>query len=552
MKKTSARTAEKPGPAALTWLSRILLAGVFLDLLFILYLILTGFPPEFLGWKIGLKNIRKPFHLGLALFLVSLLVHPDRKEKIRNAMKGLEQWTAKPSAIWILVGVYSALFLWQQIAEYLAVDVNFIPFGFYDYILYYVFQGKINYTGWLHGFYHVNNILILLAPLWFFFQSSLFLTVIYGPLAALAALPLYGIAKHKFSESFVPFFVAFVYLNYRYLQNALQMNFCVELFYPLFVFSAVFFALKSRWALYYLMVFLGLLVKEDSFIYFAPVGALVFFLPRGRIHGALTVAGSIFYFLFAVKVFIPATGSTILRGDVQNFRHYGGSSESLLHQFAAKPGTVLEVLFGKPEKIRTLFKLVSRLAFLPLFSPAGLLILAGVFPLFMHGDVNFVDLRFQYAAAVLPFVFIAFVFGFANLSGKIRGEGRKTFLWVACVVLTFANGGHYATAKITRQTLESIRWAKQIPAGANVVTHGHLLPYVGYRPYNYYFAVPFESRKNPAHEAFANADYYLIDFHVNPYPMDREYLEKKVQRLSRDRNYTLAAEEGGRYLFKRK
>ena len=473
----------------------------------------------------------------------------------------MEHFAAKPRALWILFGLGAVLFTWQQITEYLALEINFLPFSFYDYMLYYYFHGKIHYTGLLHTYYHVNNILFLLAPLWKIFQSPLLLILIYGPLAALAVFPLYAIAKERFKEALPALFTAFLYLNYRYLQNVLQMNFSVEIFYPLFIFWALAAALKSQWGFYYLALILGLSVKEDSFLYFSAIGLLVMLLPKketggaARIHGAVTLLLSGLYYLFITRLFMPWTGNTLLSQDFNNFQGHGVSEGEIIKNLMKEPGRILFIFFGAREKLRTYLNLFSRLLFLPFFSPSAVLILAPIFPLFMHQtgrDTDFIDLRFHYAAAVIPFVFIAFTFGFSNLLSKLKGKKREGLLWGLMILLLLLNGGNYRTEKVTAQTLKSIHWARNIPQGKNLVTHGHLLPYVGYRDYNYYFATPFELSYHPAHQAYTNADYYLIDKVVNPYPMDKNFVETKIQSLKENPRYELVLEDSVRFLFRRK
>lgn len=562
-------------------LSRFTLLLMVLDFLFMGYLTVTGFPPQFAGETLHLKNMRKPFLTFILLGILFLVLHPRRKEKIALLKERLTAFASKPYAIWLLTGFYAIMFLWQQMSEYYAVQINFIPFEFFDYILYFLFKGKVNFTGWLHRYYHLNNIMILLAPFWYFIKSPLFLEVIYGPLAAAAALPLYGIAKQRFQDPLPALLTAFIYLNYRYLQNVLLMNFCVEIFYPLFLFSALYFALKNRWKSYFACVLLGLLVKEDSFLYFGALGLIVAFLPHRKavVHhetgmtrfvplteepklvpmrwvvAFFTAVLSVGYFIFLTKVFIPLTGNDIWADNLNNFEGYGESTAQILGNLLTAPRLFLEVLFGSPEKLRTWFNLVSRLAFLPLLSPASMFIAIPVFPLFFHHtgrDTDFIDLRFHYAAAVLPFLFITFVFGFSNLYHRVSAKRKSWLVWTLGLVLVLINGGNYVTRPVTAETLNSIEWARRVPPGANLVTHGHLLPYVGYREYNYYFAAPFDLREHLAHEAYSKADYYLIDFNVDPYPMDRAYLTDKVKKLGQDPAYVLIGEEGERYLFKRK
>ncbi|MBI4550077.1 MAG: DUF2079 domain-containing protein [Candidatus Omnitrophica bacterium] len=562
-------------------MSMLLGAGALGVALVVVYLIITGFPPEFAGYTFRLKNIRKPFLLLLTLLLASWAMHPDRKEKFRAAAGKIQGFVSRPYAIWALFGLYGLLFLWQQLTEFFALEINFIPFEFYDYMLYYFFQGKINFTGLLHDYYHVNNLLYLLAPAWALLKSPMLLVAVYGFLAAAAAVPLFGIARERFHEPLAPFTIAFVYLNYRYLQNVMLVNFSIEIFYPLLIFTAVYCALRGRWKGYYLAVLAGLLVKEDSFLYFSAVGLLVFFvpvkhavrlpekgktlpepvgypnprIPSRRLHGAATVLLSLLYFAFLVKIFIPWTGNTILEGDIQNFDKYGTTMTEVVTHLARDPAQFGEIFFGSEEKLRSLRKLVDRLLFLPLFSPAAALIAVPVLPLYLHQtgrDADFVEFRFHYAAAVIPFVFLALTFGFSNLYRRVPEKAKQLFLWVCCAALVFANGGHLTTRRINPSHLESIQWARRVPETANLVTHGHLLPYVGYRRYNYYFAVPFGRHEHPARPAYERADYYLIDLNVNPYPMERSWLVGKVKELEKNPDYALLGWQGDRYLFKRK
>ncbi len=545
--------------------NRIVVLAALLDLLFMFYCVMTGFPPSLAGHSIRLKNLNVPFIFFMAMTGAAIALYPGEghtRERFSAFRRKAVEAASNPASLWIVFGLACLLLTWQQITEYLAVDINFLPFSFYDYMLYYYFHGKIHYTGLLHTYYHANNILFLLAPLWRIFQSPWVLILSYGPIAALAALPLYAFARERFRDPLPALFTAVLYFNYRYLQNVMRMNFSVEIFYPLFIFSAVAAAHKSKWTLYYPAVFLGLCVKEDSFLYFMAIGLLTAFLkPKAgtRVpnwaHGIMTIVLSISYYLALTHLFIPWTGNDILHRDFNNFKGFGNSQQAVILNLLTHPHLLFDIFFGDPEKIKTYWNLLFRLGFMPLLTPAGFLIFAPLFPLFLHltgDDVNFFNLRFHYAAAVLPFVFIAFVFGFSNLLSRLSGKAREFTLWGIMIALLAINGGHFRTEKITKDSLKSIHWAQNIPAGKNLVTHGHLLPYVGYRKYNYYFAVPFELETHPYHKPFMEADYYLLDTTVNPYPMDPSYVETKIQTLRQDSRYELVLEDSKRFLFRRK
>lgn len=516
--------------------------------------IVMGFPPHLGAYGLHLKNLRTPFVLFLVLALAAAVLPPGRKERILRWKKKIDSFSSRPAAVWILFGVYAVLFTWQQVSEYLAVEINFIPFSFYDYMLYYLFEGRLNFTGLLHGFYHMNNIMVLFAPLWWLVKSPLILVALYGVLAALPVFPLCGIARRRFVEPVAPLVIAFTYLNCRYLQNVLLMNFSVEIFYPFLILAALYSAMKKSWLTYYVWVILGLLVKEDSFIYFSALGLLLACMKGKRAHGIITVAAAFGYFFLLIKYIMPMSGSMILTYDLKNFQGRGGSLGGIGTLLIRNPAALADILFGTKDKINTCFNLLYPLLFLPCLTPALLLVLAPLFPLFLHStgqSADFVKLHYHYAAPVLPFVYIALIFGFSNAARVIGKRWREAFVWAACVVLLFLNGGNYRTRPVTSEDLTSIAWAKKLPPGLNVVTHGHLLPYIGYRQYNYYLAAVWESPDHPEHGAYANADFYLIDLTVNPYPMDEKFLRDKIAALSQRPDYTLVESDGKRYLFKR-
>ncbi len=531
-------------------------SAAFAALAFMVYCIWAGFPVAVGPMTLKIKNLKPIFTIFLSSALLSAWFSANSgREGMASLKNKVEAWTSRPEALWVLFGLSAIFLTWQQVTEYLSLNVNFLPFSFFDYMIYYYFHGKIHYTGLLHTFYHINNIMFVFAPVWALFKSPLVLTLAYGPLAALAVFPLASIVRKRFGgNTSVAWFISFIYLNYRYLQNVLQMNFCVEIFYPLFIFAAVSMALSRRWGFYFLFVLLGLSVKEDSFLYFGAVGMLVFFMGN-RAQGIATGVLAVSYYIFITKFFIPWTGNTVLKENFHNFGSHISSGGELIREYLTQPDRVLKIFVGEPAKIRTYFNLLSRVAFLPLFTPASLLILVPIFPVFAHStgsDVDFYDLHFHYAAAVVPFVFVAMVFGFSGLYRRLPAHFREKFVWLALLTMLFINGGHFRTESFNSEDLKSIRWAKELPAGAIVLTHGHLLPYIGYREYNFYLAEPFELTYHAAHKQYVNADYVLIDRHVNSYPWDKGKIEQKLADYKNNAEYELVVTDGTRTLFKRK
>jgi len=527
----------------------LLISLLFLGLLF--YLVIHGFPaPDWMTEVISLKNTRKPFQLFLAFFLLSIVIHPYRETKVKR----LSSFLSRPLAIGLLLGFYFLLFLWHEIAEYLAIQINFIPFGFYDYMLYYFFQGKINYTGFLHGFYHINNALYLLAPIWSLFKSPLVLLVAHPFLLVLAGAPLYGLGRHYFKQSAAPLLIVFVYLNFRYLQNILHMNFGVEDFYPLFFFSLICFAVKQRWFWYFLFLILSLSIKEDSFFYLSAFGFLLLWMKGKRLSGFVTIVASLFYFYWIQNYFVVWTGSDIFQAVSKNFSQYGSTPVEIIGYGLSHVTEIIKEFLGSKEALRTCVKSFGRLLFIPLFSPWLFGCLATLFPLFVRGGENFVDLRFQYSAPFIGILFPALIDGLRRLMNRVQSWGfsREHILSVILIVLLFINGGKFSLPSWNQEHLKTIRLAQSIPQGEVVVTHGHLLPYIGYREPNIYFQQALERPENPMHPTYETADYYFIATNVNPYPMNKDFVEEKLAELKQRPDLKLIHEDGVRWLFERR
>lgn len=547
----------------------ILSALIALTAAFLVYAVASGFPPEILGHTFRMKNAKGPVSLLVLLSLLRAAFTPEGfLPGLQKWQEGVNRWAKKPSSLWLLALTFGVIFTWQQITEYLSIKINFLPFSFYDYMLLNFFKGKIYFTDLLHGYYHANTALFLFAPLWKIFPDALLLILIYGPLAALAAFPLYDLTNNLLKENRpAALLTVLVYLNYRYLQNVLQMNFSIEILYPLFFFFAFAAALRKRWVLYYTAVLLGLCVKEDSFIYYLGFAGLVFFLPdpdagrrlRYKYHGIATAILAAGYYFVLSRFILPMVGSPILTDVMKNFSGVKEIPSDNVMNIALgllkNPLRIIQIYTDSSEKWATYGELLSRLCFIPLFSPAALIILAPLFPLFLHAtgrDTDFVRLHYHYAAPVLPFVFIAFAFGLSNFLKRIPQAWRGKLIPAVFLALFLLNAGYFRTEKVTEENLKSILWAKSLPRSSNPVTHGHLLPYIGYQSRNYYLADPFELTDHPAHEAYMNAEYYLFDKNVNLYPWGEGEIDRKIEALKQDSRYEIMRSDDKRILFRLK
>lgn len=534
-------------------LARLAWGACLIVALLIPVCLVYGFPVTFLAWTpIHAKSLRKLFEISFVLFSAGVALHPRRREILTSLRTKGERIAGAPQAIWVLTGVYFLLFLWVQVTKYFALEINFIPFLFYDYMLWFFEKGKFCYTGFLHGYYHLNLGMLLLLPIWKMVRSSWVLHVAHPLFASAAAAPLFYWAKDRMENSLAAFVVSFAYLNFRYVQNLVDVGFVVEIFYPFFIFSAVCFASRGKRALYYMAVVLGLLVKEDSAIYFGALGAFFLFGRSTRLLGFWTILLSAAYLLLALKVFLPWSGSNILGGDIGNYRDLGSQPMQVVSNVLRSPWGFIKELFVPLEKVRTFVKLTSKLLFLPLCSPWFILVIAAIYPVFFR-SVNgnlFLQLSLFYSAAVLPFLFMAFVDGWRRI-GRIGFVQKKPLVqWVIMILVIFLNGFNLRPLHFTRDDMETIRLAKGIPQGSVVIAQGHLLPYLGYRQWNFYLSPHYETNKLTK-DAYLNPDYYLFDFGANSYPLTPEQLRDKADLLRNTSGFKVLFEDHRRLLLQR-
>ncbi len=520
-------------------------------------MIIAGYPaPEWLPKVFGSKSIRKIYQFFLILVTAGVLIHPNRKIWVNTIFTNLTKWSRGYKGIAVLISVYSILFLWNQITSYLTANINFLPFSFYDYMLHYFWQGKINFTGMLHWFYHANNVLYIFAPFWLLFKNSLFLIVVYGPLLALGALPLFLLARRIFPNTWLPLAIAFLYLNFRYLLNLLEMNFLVEAFYPLLIFTALYFFVCNKFKSYIFSIILILLVKEDAALYVLALGLFFLFFKGKRRFGLVSIALSTLYALFLTQIFLPFTGSNILAGSTNNFQDVGSNSKEVLIYYLTHPWVLIENLFWPYAKIKTQLKLLQLTLFLPLLSPWYLMVLAALIPPFCmwndeHG--HFSDLRFHYSAVVIPFLFFAFVSGLRNLSNWLnKFSWQEYFLRGFFLILLLLSGGNFLSHSINAFQIKTISEISKLPPQAIVATQGHLLPYIGYKKFNMYFSGPYEKKGHPYNPIYNNADCYFFARSVNAYPYDKNWINDKINKLKKDSDLELIYDDGERVLLKRK
>ena len=160
--------------------------------------------------------------------------------------------------------------------------------------------------------HHLNLVFFLFAPAYWLGAGPEFLYVVQNFVIALAALPIYLIAKQRFGRPSVGLLFAVAYLMYAPIQWISWINFHPEALCIAPFMFAWWFALNRRWRWFFVSVFCVVMMREDAALAVIMLGVVLAVtnwrsVTRQRdlqIAGA-TVAFGIGWYLMATQVVIP-------------------------------------------------------------------------------------------------------------------------------------------------------------------------------------------------------------------------------------------------------
>ena len=324
--------------------------------------------------------------------------------------------------LWIMVFtfflVYAALG-WYKLE---AMQMGNWDFGIYDSLMRNAATGRALMWDFRGPFDHFTPIMLLFVPLYWIHDTQMWLVLIQASALAFAAPLLYATVKVRFPQGPFPLLLTAMYLFNPYYSRLVLFDFHAECLFPLFFFGAFYFLERKRMALFFLLLVLTPLVKEDFVI---PVGAtgLWLLMQRGRRRwGIGAIAAALFWTLFVLKIYYPY----ILQ---YNYAHYGRYelfaptiAETLRNAYAmiervfsiSMPGVVLSLLVPF-----ALLPLGNWKAFILLWLPVlGIQLVSD----FVHQQL----MMSHYCSALLAVTPIAALYGMRTL--RVMFRKRKQLL----------------------------------------------------------------------------------------------------------------------------
>jgi uncharacterized membrane protein len=390
--------------------------------------------------------------------------------------------------------------------------------------------------------HHATIGYLFFVPAYWLGAGPDFLNVTQVVVAALGAVPVFLLARHRSGSGWlgVAFGAAFL------LHPALQL-FMQELFHPEVLaitplLCAYYCSVRRRWGWFALWCAVAVCWKEDIALAVMLLGILVALRGDRRV-GLVTAAAAAAWFAAWTLVLFPVLDHGAIQS-VELYRDVGGS-----------PGGMVRTMFTHPSRLTSrlvsddsgdyLFRLASPFGLLAVLAPVVALIGAPQTFLNLVTNVPWTKtIDFHYAAMPLAAITIASVEGGCWLvrmlgsraSGPSNPTGRRItrrqlvltavgLVVLACAFSSTVSSGASPLADDYRMGMwpleASPRTAAQqaavdrIPAGAAVSASYNLVPHLTHRPEIYTFPNPWESRNfgigGSPRRSGARVDWIVVD-----------------------------------------
>lgn len=169
-----------------------------------------------------------------------------------------------------------------------------------------------------HFAVHFSPVYYLFLPGYFIFRTPLYLYAIQAAAVGAGVFAVWMIARKLGFSPKLSLICAAIYAFYPTMSYGCFYDFHENKFLTVFILWTLYFILSKKYVPAYIFAFLTLSVKEDAVLYVAVIGLWLIISSRERIHGAIIVAVSVLYFIFATKM-ISVFGGEAMFGRFANY-----------------------------------------------------------------------------------------------------------------------------------------------------------------------------------------------------------------------------------------
>jgi uncharacterized membrane protein len=497
--------------------------------------------------------------------------------------------------LFALIGAYIALFLTLSLLRYANFTASSFDSAIFSQTIWLLSKFKAPFST-IRGMNlfgdHMAPMLFFMVPLYWIKGNIPALLTVQTIAIGLGALPLYLLARDKLESRGLALAIGAAFLIYPALEHMNLFDFHPEtigLTLLLFAFLAID---RKHTGWFYVCCIGAAFCKEDMALAVLVLGILVYFLYDKR-AGKIVTIGSALYFLVTVFILIPKLGPAGYQysGRLEQF---GNTPLEAAKNFFLHPLRTLNILATR-ENLRYIFDLLLPVAFLSLFAPVYLLPAIPAFVINMISSFQYQHtILSQYTAGIIPFIFIALVFGLRRVKNWADGSFRPKLvlgsLAAVIVLCSLAANFYYSPSPLsgnwnTRlytsdRHVDIVREGlSKIPEDAPVSAQVFLLaklskreklymfpnPFIDYVDEKYYDSLDvgmkriiwpelFRRRQNGVHPSrypIPEVTYVALDRSTSVWPTVDEQYMKVVKRLEERDNFRPIFDRDGVVILKK-
>lgn len=431
---------------------------------------------------------------------------------------------------------------------------------------------------------HFSPILFLVLPFYAICSKPETLLVLQSIVLALGAFPLYLLVRQKTKSILLGLVLVVSYLGYPALHGINWFDFHLQSFFPIFIFSALYYFEKKHWKKYFAFLMLTLMVEEQVAIILAFFGFYLLWSSRQKMGklikerafrnetvliSVLTVVLPLAW-LFMAKYIKAAYFPIDIKylGEykaVWNWEILGIKQDPLLlplHVLLNPSKAVDALFFDFPLKFLFMVFLFAPLAFLPLTSLSVTISFAWLVPALLSNNSFYYTLGYQYPAYIIPFLFYSSILGIGKIGkdnvNKIRSVSKTLIIILPLFAVSLSPispfpkifSSEYTPPRITTHEVLLKKVIELIPPNSSVLTQNNIFPHLSHRS-DAFAVFPHAAMlplKRELYEFTANVtsgvEYILVD-------LFRDFLafEYALER-ARDNDYGVYASADKIVLFK--
>lgn len=407
---------------------------------------------------------------------------------------------------------------------------------------------------------HFTPALLLWLPIYALFPSPLTLSVLQVVLVTAAGIVLYFLARQHV-ESPVAALITLSFYAANAILGPTLGNFHDICQIPLFVLSLLLAMEKRWWWLFWLLVPVILLVREDAGIGLFGIGVYLVLSKRHPRVGLALCTLSFGYMVLLTTAIMPLFSEDISkRFMLERFGQYApgkeeASSVDIIWGILSNPFRLVGELVTPVD--RTLFYLLGQwlpLAFVPAVSPAAWAI-AGfpLFKLFIGKGETVLSINIRYAMTVVPGLFYGAILWWSAHSSRFKKVAFRRF-WLGCMVLSIgitliSNPNRTLSFAIPDSFQPRVfvpltsQWKHasqiypllaQIPSDASVTATTYLIPHLSSR--RELLRLPMLELRDDTRQVvrvdYAIADLWQLQQYLPAFDVDRELFQTIVPQIA--------------------